>query len=147
MTSSKFLDFQGSRLLVPLFYLDNGANVYLPGRGFVNIQVKTLTPTHPPFSKGGKRKRILINGFAQTGEKTNIPSCVCVCVTHTYIHISVFILPGSPGPTAFLFFLWLPPIPAQPPCVEGFGDRGRTTSHHWQSLWRPPGMEPLSLVV
>lgn len=38
VNSSEFLNFQVSKLLVRPFYLEGGANMHAPFRGFVNIK-------------------------------------------------------------------------------------------------------------
>lgn len=73
---------------------------------------------------------------------------------HIYIYTYIFIFPSPPA----LLLLHpaknaLPgshPYPATPAWVDSpWNDSGTVTAtpHWWQSLWRPPMMEPLSLVV
>lgn len=61
VNSSGFLNFQVSKLLVGLFYLEDGANMYLPFRGFVNSKQanpgKVLDSYSPSLPQQGRKAK------------------------------------------------------------------------------------------
>lgn len=103
VTSSKFLNFQVSKLPVHLFYLDNCAKMYLPCRSFVNIQgskprKSTAFLLSLPSARWESQREFLQMTLCIQGTKKH---SVGMCTyTHTRTHIRIHSRP-SPRPRGF----------------------------------------------